>query len=39
MRTPVYSGQFKRDLKVVRKRGRDMAKIKEPMRPGGPWMG
>ena len=32
MRTPVYSGQFKRDLKVVRKRGKDTEKIKELMR-------
>ncbi len=31
MRAPVYSGQFKRDLKAVRKRGKDMAKIKELM--------
>ncbi len=31
MRTPVYSGQFKRDLKAARKRGRDMVKIKELM--------
>ncbi len=29
MRTPVYSGQLKRDLKAARKRGKDMAKIKE----------
>ncbi len=32
MRTPVYSGQFKRDLKAARKRGKDMAKIKVLMR-------
>jgi mRNA interferase YafQ len=31
MRTPVYSGQFKRDLKAAQKRGKDMEKIKEPM--------
>ncbi len=32
MRTPVYSGQFKRDLKVARKRGKDLKKLKELMR-------
>lgn len=32
MRTPVYSGQFKRDLKAARKRGKDMEKIKALMR-------
>ena len=32
MRAPVYSGQFKRDLKVARKRGKDMEKLKELMR-------
>ena len=32
MRTPFYSGQFKRDLKVARKRGKDMEKIKKLMR-------
>lgn len=32
MRNPVYSGQFKRDLKTVKKRGKDMEKIKAPMR-------
>jgi len=31
VRAPVYSGQFKRDLKVARRRGKDMAKIKELM--------
>ena len=28
MRRPVYSGQFKRDIKRVEKRGKDMAKFK-----------
>ena len=32
MRNPVYSGQFKRDLKAAKKRGKNMEKIKEPMR-------
>lgn len=32
MRRPIYSGQFKRDLKNAQKRGKDMEKIKEPMR-------
>ena len=32
MRNPVYSGQFKRDLKVAKKRGKDMEKIKQLMR-------
>ncbi len=32
MRIPVYSGQFKRDLKTARKRGKDMEKIKALMR-------
>ena len=32
MRAPVYSGQFKRDLKAARKRGKDMEKIKALMR-------
>ena len=32
MRTPVYSGQFKRDLNLARKRGKDLEKIKELMR-------
>ena len=32
MRTPRYSGQFKRDLKAVKKRGKDMEKIKRLMR-------
>ena len=32
MRVPVCSGQFKRDLKAARKRGKDMEKIKELMR-------
>ncbi len=31
MRTPVYSGQFKRDLKAAKKRGKDMRKIKHLM--------
>jgi mRNA interferase YafQ len=32
MRNPVYSGQFKRDLKAAKKRGKDMDKIKRLMR-------
>ena len=32
MRAPSYSAQFKRDLKAVRKRGKDMEKIKVLMR-------
>lgn len=32
MRNPVYSGQFKRDLKVTQRRGKDMEKIKQLMR-------
>ena len=32
IRVPVYSGQFKRDLKTARKRGKDMEKIKALMR-------
>jgi len=32
MRRPAYSGQFKRDVKLAQKRGKDMAKLKEPMR-------
>lgn len=32
MLNPVYSGQFKRDLKAAKKRGKDMEKIKQPMR-------
>ena len=32
MRAPVYSGQFKRDLKTARKRGKDIEKIKTLMR-------
>ena len=32
MRAPVWSGQFKRDLKAARKRGKDMEKIKALMR-------
>ena len=31
MRQPEYSGQFKRDLKRAKKRGKDMEKIKGPM--------
>jgi mRNA interferase YafQ len=27
-----YTGQFKRDLKKAKKRGKDMQKIKEPLR-------
>ena len=29
MRTPVYSGQFKRDVKKAEKRGKDMSKLRE----------
>ena len=32
MRQPIYSGQFKRDLKVIQKRGKNMNKIKTVMR-------
>jgi mRNA interferase YafQ len=32
MRQPAYSGQFKRDVKLARKRGKDMKKLEEPMR-------
>jgi len=32
MLNPVYSGQLKRDLKAAKKRGKDMEKIKQPMR-------
>ena len=28
MRVPVYSGQFKRDVKAAQKRGKDMAKLR-----------
>lgn len=28
MRIPAYSGQFKRDVKVAQKRGKDMAKLR-----------
>lgn len=31
MRIPVYSGQFKRDVKAARKRGKDMEKLKSLM--------
>ncbi len=31
MRTPEYSGQFKRDVKLAKKRGKDMEKIKKLM--------
>lgn len=31
MRNPVYSGQFKRDLKAAKKRGKDMNKLKTLM--------
>jgi mRNA interferase YafQ len=39
MRQPVYSGQFQRDVKRSRKRGKDMEKLKAVMRcliSGGP---
>lgn len=32
MRYPVYSNQFKRDLKTAQKRGKDMEKIKAVIR-------
>ena len=32
MRAPAYSGQFKRDPKAARKRGKDMEKFKALMR-------
>lgn len=28
MRQPVYAGQFKRDVKAVRRRGKDMGKLR-----------
>lgn len=31
MRVPVYSGQFKRDVKTAQKRGKDMAKLRALM--------
>lgn len=31
MRIPVYSGQFKRDVKTAQKRGKDMAKLRTLM--------
>ncbi|MDN5923670.1 MAG: type II toxin-antitoxin system YafQ family toxin [Xanthomonadales bacterium] len=31
MRRPAYSGQFKRDVKAVKKRGKDMRKLKQLM--------
>lgn len=32
MRLPSYSGQFKRDVKLAEKRGRDMNKLREVIR-------
>jgi mRNA interferase YafQ len=32
VRHPEYTGQFKRDLKLAKKRGKDMDKIKQPIR-------
>ncbi len=32
MRRPVYSGQCKRDAKLAQKRGKDMEKLKQPVR-------
>jgi len=32
VRRPAYSGQFKRDIKLAQKRGKDIEKLKEPMR-------
>jgi len=31
MRTPAHSGQFKRDVRVLQKRGKDMLKLKTAM--------
>ena len=31
MRQPAYSGQFKRDVKLAERRGKDMAKLKAVM--------
>jgi len=31
MRTPAYSGQFKRDVRALQKRGKDMVKLKAAM--------
>ena len=31
MRQPAYSGQFKRDVKLVERRGKDIAKLKAVM--------
>ena len=31
MRAPIYSGQFKRDLKVAQKRGKNIEKLKRSM--------
>jgi len=31
MRTPAHSGQFKRDVRALQKRGKDMAKLKAAM--------
>ncbi|PKM03859.1 MAG: type II toxin-antitoxin system mRNA interferase toxin, RelE/StbE family [Gammaproteobacteria bacterium HGW-Gammaproteobacteria-6] len=31
MRTPAYSGQFKRDVRAAEKRGKDMAKLRTLM--------
>ncbi|MHB0992419.1 MAG: type II toxin-antitoxin system YafQ family toxin [Burkholderiales bacterium] len=31
MRTPSYSGQFKRDVKLAEKRGKDMNKLRDIM--------
>jgi mRNA interferase YafQ len=32
MRLAAYSGQFKRDIKLAQKRGKDMEKLKQAMR-------
>ena len=32
MRVPSYTGQFKRDVKLVQKRGKDMGKLRDVIR-------
>ncbi len=32
IRRPAYSGQFKRDVKLAQRRGKDMEKLKEAIR-------
>ena len=33
MRLPSYTGQFKRDVKLVEKRGKDMGKLRDVIGP------